>query len=65
MIRTSAQHENERKQNNTQDDNDLERRQPEFEFTEETDSEIVNADDSDQEDGDPYARIDLFRRNPV
>jgi hypothetical protein len=65
MIRTSTKSKDKRQQNESANDHDLDRREPEFEFTKVFDSNVVDQDDNDQEDGNKYARVDSTRRHPV
>lgn len=65
MIGSSAKSNDQSQDHHTNNDNDLETGQPEFEFTEETDSKVVDGDNDDEEYGDPYSWIDLVARQPV
>lgn len=50
---------------NTHNDHDFDRTEPEFELTKEPNTEIVDGTDDDQENQDEDAGIDLFRLDPV
>jgi hypothetical protein len=49
---------------NTHNNDNLERTQPELEFTKELDSTVVDGADEEKEDYNPYARIYFFCRFP-
>lgn len=46
------------------DDDDFDRGQPELEFTEESDAEVVDCDDDDHENGNPDTGVDSFCWQP-
>jgi hypothetical protein len=60
---TSSDADHENKQ--PKDDNDLRRGKVEFEFTKESNTEVVDAYNNDQEYGDPNTRIHSTGRKPV
>ncbi len=47
MVRTTAKSEDQREEDDSNNDNDLERGKPELEFTEESNAEIVDDNDGD------------------
>lgn len=59
--RGDTDHEDEQ----SKDDNDLCRRQVEFEFTKESNTKVVDAHNNDQEYSDPHTRIHFAGRKPV
>jgi hypothetical protein len=65
MIGAASAGKNERQQDEADDDNDLETRKPELKLAKEADAEVVDADDDNQEDGDPDSGIHLLSRTPV
>lgn len=64
MVGAASQRENERQEDESENDDDLERREPEFEFTEESNAEVVDADDEDQEYRNPHTGIDSISGQP-
>lgn len=64
VVRTTAQHEDEGEQDDAEDNHDLKGRQPELELAEELDTEVVDADDQNEEYRNPYTGIDLFLGYP-
>jgi len=65
MVGSASQREDEGQEDEPDNDDDLERREPEFEFTEESNAKIVDADDQDQKYSDPHAGIDTISGQPV
>ena len=65
MRRPASQHQNETQQNDCNNDDDFETAQPEFEFAEELDAKVVDADDDDQENGDEDAGVYSVGIDPV
>lgn len=65
MVGATTQGKDEGQEDNTDDGDDLETGQPEFEFAEETDAEVVDAADDDQQDGDEDTRVDNIAIDPV
>lgn len=65
MVRSTAKGNDQCQDHNTNNDDDLETGQPELKFTEEADTKVVDANNNDEEYGDPYSRIDLVARQPV
>lgn len=65
MVGASTESEDESQNNDTTDSDDFETGEPELEFSEELDTEIVDNNDDDQDDGNPYTGIDSFTVDPV
>lgn len=65
MIGTASEGKNESQEHNSKDNDDLERGEPELELAEEFDAEVVDRDNNDQENGDPYSWIHFISLNPV
>lgn len=65
MIRATTKGNDESKQNKTNDSDDLDGRQPELEFTKELDTDEVDQENNDENDGNPNTRVNFFTRNPV
>lgn len=64
MIGATTKGNDESKQNKTQNGDDLDRRQPELEFAKELDTDEVNQENDDEDDGNPNTRVDFLTRNP-
>lgn len=62
--RSSADGQEERQDDDTNNDNDLDGTEPELKFTEELDTEVVDATDEEEKDQNEDSGIDLRRRNP-
>jgi hypothetical protein len=65
MIRSSSANKHKTQENETKNDNDFSAGQVEFELSEEFDTEVVDGDDSYQEDSYEYTRVHFFSRKPV
>lgn len=65
MIRTTSKRKNERKDEQSKDCNDFECREPKFDFSESFDTEVIDEQDDQKEDGNPDSRIDLITINPL
>jgi hypothetical protein len=65
MVRATAESQNEREQNYTDDGDDFEGGKPEFEFTKEFDTEVVDNADDDKEYSDKDTRIDCISIDPI
>lgn len=65
VVGTTTQHEDEGEQDNSKNDDDLERGQPELEFTEEAHAKVVDAYNCNQQDGDPDSSIHFILWQPV
>lgn len=59
VIGATSKCEDERAKNDSQDDNDLESRQPELQFTKDFHAEIVDHDNGHHEYGNPYTRVNI------
>lgn len=59
MIRTATKCENEGCQDDSQDDNDLESREPELQFTKDLHTEVVDYDNCHHEYGNPNTWVDV------
>ena len=64
LVRTSAAGKDQTKKNQADDDNDFDGGEPEFKFPKESDSEVVDDDDCNQEDGNEDSRIHFRAGNP-
>lgn len=64
-IRSTAEGDDQGEEDNTDDGDDLERREPELELTKESNTKVVDDADDDEEDGDEYTRINRLSRYPV
>lgn len=65
MVGPTTEGKDERENDDTDDDNDLDGGQPELEFPKETNAKVVDTNDADEEDGDPNTRIDAITRQPI
>lgn len=65
MVGTATKGQDQREEDDSNDGDDLERREPELEFTEKSDAEVVDDDDDDEEDGDKDTWIDSISIDPV
>lgn len=65
MIRSTSQREHERQYDQCNDYSDLDTGQPEFEFPEESDAEVIDAHNHYQEHGDKDSWINSLARYPV
>lgn len=63
-IRSPAQCQDKGQENNTNDDGDFDRTEPELEFAKELDAKVVDANNGDPEDCDENTRIDSISRHP-
>jgi hypothetical protein len=64
-VGSASECENERKNDYATNDQNLDRREPKFEFSEEANAQIVDSDDSNEEDRNPNTWIDFIRWNPI
>ena len=62
---TTSERENEREDNHATNDQNLDRREPEFELSEEANTQIVDGDNGNEEYGNPNAWIDFVRVDPI
>lgn len=65
MVGATAEDQDKGEQDYTDNGNDLERGQPEFKLAEEPDTEVVDADDGDEEDGNKDTRVDSVTIDPI
>ena len=65
MVGASSKGKDEREEHDANDGDDFERREPEFEFTEELDTKVIDGQDDDEEDGNEYTRIHFLSIDPV
>lgn len=65
MIGSTTEHEDEREEDYTQNDDNLERGEPELELAEKADSEVVYGDNQNKEYGYPNTCVDSARVYPV
>lgn len=65
LVWTTSACENQGDHDQSENDENLERGQPEFELAEKLDTEVVDEDDSNQSNSDPDTRVDLVGWNPV
>lgn len=65
MIGSTAKSDDQSQDHDTNHDDDLETGQPELKFAEETDTKVVDANNDDEEHGDPYSWIDFVAGEPV
>ena len=63
--RTTSESKNERHDDNSNNSADLDAGQPEFEFSEESDAEIIDGKDDDQEHSDVDSGIDFVSWRPI
>lgn len=61
----TAECEDEGQEDQSDNNDDLQAAEPEFEFTEEFDAEVVDANNHDEEDSDEYTRIHFLRWHPI
>ena len=59
LARADTDREEEGEDDNADNGNDLDRAEPEFEFSKEFDAEVIDGHNDDKEDGNPHARIHL------
>lgn len=64
-MRPTSTSKNQTQKDQAQNDNDFDRRQPELEFSEESNTEVIDDDNGHQENCDECTRVDLVTRNPV
>ncbi|GKT67100.1 hypothetical protein ColTof4_12728 [Colletotrichum tofieldiae] len=64
VVRTAAKSQDEREEDDANDGDDLETGKPELEFAEELDTEVVDCNNDDQEDGDEDTRVHGFAIHP-
>ena len=65
MVRSTAEDQDNRKDKKTNDGQNFDRGQPEFDFTEESDPQVIEKNDSNKEDGYEDSRIDLLPWYPI
>lgn len=65
VIWSSTTSQNETEKNQAENNDDLDRREPELKFTEEFDAEVVDEYDYNQEDRNENTRINLITRGPI
>lgn len=65
FVRAATTCKNQTEKNQAKDDNDLDRRQPEFKFSKKLNTEVIDDDNGDQKDCNEGSGIDLLTRNPV
>lgn len=61
----TAECQDEGQEDQSDNNDDLQAAEPEFEFTEEFDAEVVDADDHNEEDSDEYTRVHFVRCYPI
>lgn len=64
MVRSSTESQDQGEEHDADNGDDLERGEPEFEFTKERNTEVVDDQDGDEEDGDEDSGIDFFAIDP-